>query len=198
LALLMGRTLAEATSAGRNGPIFWWRAVSLVGLVLGAAIAAAPALLRDREPLWTLLLPAAAWALVTALLASRAWDRQPAAAPHVLRVGAVGFLLLVTLVAPTLLERHESGRRFFQPARGREVLAWGAWRTAWMAGYYYNDGRVREVQALADVDGSLESGPALVLCGPAERRQLENAPALEALTLVTGPKQNALVRVSRR
>ena len=48
------------------------------------------------------------------------------------------------------------------------------------------------------VDGSLDSGPALVLCGPAERRQLEGAPALEALTLVTGPKENALLRVSRR
>ena len=155
-------------------------------------------LLRDREPQWTLLLPAAAWALVTVLLASRAWDRHPASAPNVLRVGAAGFLVLATLVAPTLLERHESGRRLFLPARGREVLAWGSWRTAWMAGYFYNDGRVREIAGLADLSDSLDTGPALVLCGPAERRQLESTPALATSTLVSGPRENALLRVTRR
>jgi hypothetical protein len=155
-------------------------------------------LIRDREPLWTLLLPPALWALVAALLASRAWDRRPAAAPSVLRVGAAGFLLLLALTAPPLVARHESGRQLFLPARGREVLAWGAWRTAWMAGYFYNDGRVREVAGLADVTSALETGPALVLCGPAERRLLENAPGLATLPLATGPRQNSLVRVSRR
>lgn len=198
LALLMGRVLAAVTSGATAERPIGSRAAALIGLVLGAAIAGAPALLRDREPLWTLLLPAAAWALVTVLLASRAWDRHPASAPNVLRIGAAGFLVLATLVAPALLERHESGRRFFVPAGGHEVLAWGSWRTAWMAGYFYNDGRVREIAGLADLSDSLDTGPALVLCGPAERRQLESTPALEIATLASGPRENALLRVTRR
>ncbi len=200
LALLMGRSLADIASGRIEGLPTWSapRAIALVGLFVGAVIAAAPALLRDREPLWTMLMPAAAWALLTVLLASRAWDRRPAAAPGILRVGGAGFLLLTTVVAPTLLERHESGRRFFIPARGRDVLAWGAWRTAWMAGYFYNDGRVREIEGLAEVSRALDAGPALVLCGPSERRLLETAPGLSILPLAEGPRQNALVRVSRQ
>ncbi|HET7292071.1 MAG TPA: glycosyltransferase family 39 protein [Vicinamibacteria bacterium] len=200
LALLIGRALATITAGGAGALPFWAgpRAVALVGLGLGALVAAAPALLREREPLWTHLLPVAAWVLVSVLLASRAWDQSPATAPNLLRVGAVGLLLLASLVAPTLLERHESGRRFFLPARGREVLAWGAWRTAWMAGYFYNDGRVREIAGLEDVTGAVAHGPALVLCGPSERRAIEGAPGLQSVPLTEGARQNALLRVSRR
>jgi hypothetical protein len=68
-------------------------------------------------------------------------ERCAASAFH----GAAGFLLLLSLVAPPVLEAMESGRRLFLPAQGREVLVAGAWRTAWMAGYFYNDGRVREL-----------------------------------------------------
>jgi 4-amino-4-deoxy-L-arabinose transferase-like glycosyltransferase len=200
LALLAGRALARITR-GEAGELPAWagpRVIALVGLVLGAVIAAAPAWLRARDPLWTLLLPPAAWALLAAQLASRAWDRRPESAPGVLRVGAAGFLLLLALAAPPLVARHESGAALFLPARGREVLAFGAWRTAWMAGYFYNDGRVREIAALPEVAAALHAGPALVLCGPAERRQIENAPGLLAVQLAVGPRQNALLRVSRR
>jgi 4-amino-4-deoxy-L-arabinose transferase-like glycosyltransferase len=200
LALLAGRALARITR-GEAGDLPAWagpRVIALVGLVLGAAIAASPAWLRARDPLWTLALPPAAWALLAALLASWAWDRRPESAPGVLRVGAAGFLLLLALAAPPLVARHESGAALFLPARGREVLAFGAWRTAWMAGYFYNDGRVREVADLSEIAAALDAGPALVLCGPAERRRIENAPGLEAVQLATGPRQHALLRVIRR
>src|SRR5262245_1420338 len=200
LALLIGRALA-AIAEGRSSELPLWagpRAIALVGLVLGALAAASLALLRDKEPLWSTLLPAGIWAVLTALLASRTWDRRPEAAPNVLRVSAVGLLLLVTLVAPPVLERSQSGRRFFLPAHGREVLAWGAWRTAWMAGYFYNDGQVREVADISEVMQSVDVTPTLVLCGPAERRHLEHAAGVEALTLVMGPKENALLKVTRR
>jgi 4-amino-4-deoxy-L-arabinose transferase-like glycosyltransferase len=200
LAILGGRALA---SIGRDEPdaLPAWgspRAAALLGLALGAALAAAPVWWRQREPMWTLLLPPALWALTTAFLASRAWDRRPGTAAGVLRVGGAGLLLLLTLAAPPLVARHESGRTLFLPAEGREVLAYGAWRTAWMAGYFYNDGRVREVPGFRDVLDATAGGPALVLTGPSERRQLENAPGLEALVLAEGPRQNALLRVSRR
>jgi 4-amino-4-deoxy-L-arabinose transferase-like glycosyltransferase len=199
LALLAGRVLARVAfgAAASLPPLAGPRAVALVGLALGAVVAAAPVLVRDREPLWPLLLPPALWALLAAFLASRAWDRRPAAAPGVLRVGAAGFLMLLVLTAPPLVARHESGRQLFLPAGGREVLAWGAWRTAWMAGYFYNDGRVREIAGLADVSAALDAGPVLVLCGPAQRRLLENSPGLATLPLAAGPRQNSLVRVSR-
>ncbi len=200
LALLAGRVLAQVAAGGSvtlpaaTGP----RAIALVGLALGALLAAAPVLARNREPLWMLLLPPALWALVAAFMASRAWDRKPSTAPSVLRVGATGFLLLLAMTAPPVVARHESGRELFLPARGREVLVWGAWRTAWMAGYFYNDGRVREVSGLPGVLAALEAGPALVLCGPAERRLFENAPGLAALVLAEGPRGNSLLRVGRR
>ena len=113
-------------------------------------------------------------------------------------MGGAGFLLLLTLAAPPLLARRESGRAFFLPAQGREVLAFGAWRTAWMAGYFYNDGRVREVRELREVTEAARHGPALVLCGPAERRQLEGLADLRALVLAEGPRSNALLRLERR
>jgi len=200
LALMIGRALADVTrGAFRDLPLWAGpRAVALVGLVLGGLLAVAPLLWRDREPMWTLLLPPAAWALATAFLASRTWDARPAAAPNVLRIGAAGFLLLLVLAGPRLLARHESGRGLFAPARGREVLAFGAWRTAWMAGYFYNDGRVRPVGGLPDVVAAAESGPVLVLVRPEERRILADTPSLRVTTLVEGPRRNALLRVARR
>jgi hypothetical protein len=77
-------------------------------------------------------------------------------------------------------------------------MAWGAWRTAWMAGYFYNDAKVRWVPGRAEVDAALARGPALVLCGPQERSQLEADPGLELALLASGPRRNALLRVERR
>jgi hypothetical protein len=115
-----------------------------------------------------------------------------------LRVGGAGLLLLLALAAPPILARRDSGRRLFLPAMGREVLAWGAWRTAWMAGYFYNDGKVREVAGLTEVKDAAAQGPVLVLAGPAERRQLEQAPGLAPHVLAEGPRGNALYRVETR
>jgi 4-amino-4-deoxy-L-arabinose transferase-like glycosyltransferase len=176
----------------------WGRFAALLTLVLGAVLFAAPfAWARRGETGALALWPAGAWALLTAFLFSRRIAKDAFAAYRALAIGGGGLLLLFALSLPTLLSRLESGRALFAPARGREVLAWGAWRTAWMAGYFYNDGRVREIEGIADVARAVESGPALVLAGPAQRRELERAPGLEAFALAEGPRRNALLRVKR-
>ncbi len=96
------------------------------------------------------------------------------------------------------MARRESGRSLFEGALGREVLAWGAWRTAWMAGYFYNDGKVREVSGVTEVMAAADRGPTLVLAGPSERRRLESMGSLEVHLLGTGARENALLRVERR
>jgi 4-amino-4-deoxy-L-arabinose transferase-like glycosyltransferase len=199
LALLMGRAAAAMTE-GVSLP-FWAgpRAAALVGIALGALVATTPALLlRIQETAWPQTLPLGLWALIATFAASRAWKQSPRSALALLRVGGAGLLLLLALAAPPILARQQSGRELFLPAAHREVLAWGAWRTAWMSGYFYNDGKVREVADLSKIHAAASSGPALVLCGPSERRQLEASPAFTTLTLAEGPKQNALLRVSLR
>jgi len=84
------------------------------------------------------------------------------------------------------------------PALGRDVLAWGAWRTAWMAGYFYNDGHVREVEALPEIQQAVDRGPTLVVVGPGERRRLENTPAFVVHPLAEGPRGNALLKLEPR
>jgi len=201
LALLMGRAAARLTAGEPAGG--WWagpRAVSLVSLVLGALLAATPAFLRFRlgEREWALAVPFGLWCVIVALGFSRRVGPDPVGALRLLRIGAAGAILLLALAAPPVLARHQSGRGLFVPARGREVLAWGAWRTAWMAGYFYNDGRVREVDGLPEIQEALERGPTLVLVGPDERRQLEDTPALAVHPLAAGPEENALLRLERR
>lgn len=199
LALLMGRAAAEMAEGASLS--FWAgpRAVALVGLALGALVATTPAvLLRMHEPGWLQTLPLGLWALIVAFTASRAWGRSARSALALLRVGGAGLLLLVILAAPPILARQQSGRELFLPAARREVLAWGAWRTAWMSGYFYNDGEVREVADLGAIHEAASRGPTLVVCGPSERRQLESSPAFATLTLAEGPRQNALLRVSLR
>ncbi len=125
-------------------------------------------------------------------------DADLSAGLRVLRVGGAGLLLLLALVAPPLVARHESGRDFFRETGGREVLAWGAWRTAWMSGYFYNDGHVREIRGLDELGAALQRGPTLVLCGPGQRRQLLGAPGLAATLVAEGPRRNALFDVRAR
>jgi 4-amino-4-deoxy-L-arabinose transferase-like glycosyltransferase len=200
LALLIGRAaaaLAAGDPARRVGT--GRRAVALVTLVLGSLLATAPAfLLREREPEWPLALPFAFWSLIVALGFSRRVASDPAGAVRLLRIGGAGALLLLTLAAPPVLARRESGQRLFAPALGREVLAWGAWRTAWMAGYFYNDGQVREIAGLPEIMKALDRGPTLALVGPGQRRQLESTPAVVVHPLAEGPRQNALLRLERR
>jgi hypothetical protein len=121
--------------------------------------------------------------------------RDPGGTLAVLRVGGAGLLLLLAFAAPPVLEARESGRSLFVAAQGREVLAFGAWRTAWMAGYWYNDGRVREVGSLDAVAAEARGGSVLVLAGPAQQRELERAPGLRVRRLARGPRANVLLRV---
>jgi hypothetical protein len=135
------------------------------------------------------------WALLTALFVSSRLGRDPVGALRVLRVGAAGFLMLVASAAPPLLARRESGRELFRHTGGREVLAWNAWRTAWMAGYFYNDGAVREVSSLKEIVATAAREPALVLCGPAEVHQLKGLPGFTAGVVAVGPRGQTLVRL---
>jgi hypothetical protein len=67
-----------------------------------------------------------------------------------------------------------------------------------MSGYFYNDGKVREVGGLADLAAEASRGPVLVICGPAERGALFRAPSLITRVLAEGPRGSALVRVEAR
>jgi len=195
LAILMGRGAVRLQDDTTPGRALQRRAVALVTLALCALVACLPFVLRPKEPLWVLTLPLAAWSLLLGWSVSRRIGADPAGALRLLRVGAAGLLVLLALAAPPLLERRESGRALFAEARGREVLAWGAWRTAWMAGYFYNDARVREVAGLGAIAEAAQRGPALVLCGPAERRQIQRMPGLLARTLAEGARGNVLLEV---
>lgn len=201
LALLMGRAAERMARPRPPTPedALWRRAVALTTLALCAVVAAAPlVLLRQGDPLWRLAAPLGAWSLLVGWTFSRRVGADPDGALRVLRVGAAGLLLLAAVAAPPLLERRESGRPLFARAGGREVMAWGAWRTAWMAGYFYNDGRVREVQTLGEVLRAARAGPTLVVCGPGERRVLQRSPALDVTVLATGARENALLEVRPR
>jgi 4-amino-4-deoxy-L-arabinose transferase-like glycosyltransferase len=199
LAILMGRTADRMVTEGPTPERqLSGRVAALVGLVLGALVAAVPAYLFSRhEPLWRSAIPLGAWAVVLAFLFSRRVGTDPAGAFRLLRVGGAGLLLLIALVAPPIVARRESGRNLFIPAMGREVLAWGAWRTAWMAGYFYNNGKVREVERASEILAALDNGPTLVLAGPSERRRLESMGSVAVQTLAEGPRGDALLHLSR-
>jgi 4-amino-4-deoxy-L-arabinose transferase-like glycosyltransferase len=199
LALLVGRAAARmAADEDALPPWAGRRVAALVGLGFAALAAAGPFVLARRgEPAWASLLPAGLFALVAMFAAAWRIEADAPGALRLLRLGGAGFLLLLTLAAPPILARHESGRGLFLPAQGREVLALGAWRTAWMAGYFYNDGRVREVSELREVVDAAADGPVLVLAGPGERRRLEALPEVRTLVLAEGPRANSLLRVAR-
>jgi 4-amino-4-deoxy-L-arabinose transferase-like glycosyltransferase len=200
LAILVGR-VADRFVRERGTPETYLsgRVAALVGLVLAAVVAAAPAaLFRLGEPLWRSAVPLGFWAVIVAFFFSRRVGPDPAGALRLARIGAAGLLLLVAIVAPPIVERRESGRSLFKGAMGRPVLAWGAWRTAWMAGYFYNDGKVREVPGATEILRAVESGPTLVVAGPSEKRRLESMGSIEVHTLAAGVRQNALLRVEKR
>lgn len=206
LAILMGRAADRLITSDPPERYVSGRVTALVGLILGAVIATAPAFLfRLQEPFWRSAIPAGLWALVVTFMFSRRIGDDPAGALKVLRVGAGGLLLLITFAAPQILERRESGRSLFVDPEtgvsrtgGAEVLAWGARRTAWMAGYFYNDGRVREVEGGGEVLAAGYDEPVLVVVGPSERRRLEAMGSIETEVLAYGPRENVLIRVQRR
>ncbi len=195
LALLIGRG-AVALKEARLPFGLGGRAAALLGLALAAAVTTGPLFVSRRGAAdWEGVIPAALLALVTTFLFSRLVGRNPAGALAVMRAGAAGFLVLTAYAAPPILDSIESGRRLFMPAFGREVLAWGAWRTNWMAGYFYNDARVREVFEEREIHEAAGADRTLVLCGPAECRRLESNPRLDVRRLAEGARQNALLSV---
>jgi 4-amino-4-deoxy-L-arabinose transferase-like glycosyltransferase len=197
LALVMGRAAVPMVE-GRLRPLAS-RLGALLGVALGALVGCVPVLLyRSGDPGWASTAPLAAWGILVGLLYSRRLAKDPGGALDVLRVGGAGLLLLLGLAAPEILARNQSGRALFLAARGQPVLALGAWRTSWMAGYFYNDGNVREARDLPEVTGAAEQGPVLVLAGPSERQILGRLPALRTLVLAHGPRGDTLLRLERR
>lgn len=196
LALLMGRAAAHLAADGATARGTGRAAIAAATGVVAALLLAAGIVLRQRgDAAWLLALPLGLWAGLTAIAFANRAFRDMAAGLTVLRVGAAGLLVLTALTAPPLLEARESGRNLFEPAHGREVLAWEAWRTAWMAGYWYNDGNVRPVPSLEEVMRHVDRGPTLVLCDAARRRQLEQAKGLRVRHLASGPRGHVLLRV---
>jgi hypothetical protein len=66
-----------------------------------------------------------------------------------------------------------------------------------MAGYFYNDARVRPVRGADEIFTAAQAGPALVLCGPGERQRLAGIRGLRLAPLARGPRDNVLLEVSR-
>jgi 4-amino-4-deoxy-L-arabinose transferase-like glycosyltransferase len=189
---LAARTLAISPRNASN------RIAGLIGLILSAVIVAVTVrAFNEGQPWGRSALAPAFWLLAATFLASRSFESGRRDSVRVLTIGASGFLLLLALVAPPVLDAMESGRRLFLPARGREVLVLGAWRTAWMSGYFYNDGQVREVDK-ATVLAEVGREPRLVLFGDEQWRQVETSQSLSALKLAQGPRGTVLAKVSAR
>jgi 4-amino-4-deoxy-L-arabinose transferase-like glycosyltransferase len=198
LALLVGRA-AHRLATGEAVPGVAARAAGLLTLALASTLAALPFYLRNKGLPGGPVVPLVVWSLVMGFGFSLRIVRDPEGALRLLRVGAAGFLVLMAGAAPPFLAHLESGRSLFRAAGGREVLAWGAWRTAWMSGYFYNDARVREVAGFPEIVTRLQAGgPVLVLCGPGERRRLAEMAGLTMRVLAEGPRGNVLVRLERR
>jgi 4-amino-4-deoxy-L-arabinose transferase-like glycosyltransferase len=201
LAVAIGRAARDLIQGDVVLPRgFGPRAVALVTLALAALIGAVPFVLRlQDDPHWPLTVPLAGWAVLLGLLVSRRLGGADAdGALRLLRVGAPGFLLLLSMVAPPIIAARESGAALFAPAGGREVLAWNAWRTAWMAGYFYNDGKVRPVESIVEITSSAQQQPVLVLAGRREREELGRVLGLRSAILARGPRDHALVELTRR
>jgi 4-amino-4-deoxy-L-arabinose transferase-like glycosyltransferase len=196
IALVAGRWAATVTLEDPRLHRSGLRIAALVSLVAGGFALSAPfLLLRRGEPVWPLLLPACTWALVSMALFAWRVVRDPVSALALVRIAAAGFLLLLTSAAPTVLARLDSGRDLFALARGEQVLVWGARRTVWMSGYFYNDGRVRELVALNDVLAEAARGPILVICGPRHLARLESAP-VTVTRLAVGARGATLIRLA--
>ena len=175
------------------------RTAGLIGLIVSAVVVALVIrATRESEPWGRSALAPAFWLLATTFMASRAFERTRSEGLRILSIGAAGFLLILTLVAPPVLEAMQSGRRLFLPAQGREVLVVGAWRTAWMSGYFYNDGRVKEITSLPRALDMVAETPRLMLLGPAEWREVKSLDRFTTLELAQGARGNVLARVSTR
>jgi 4-amino-4-deoxy-L-arabinose transferase-like glycosyltransferase len=199
LAVMMARGAVSLIDGDLEGRRWAARGAAVVGGLVALVVLGSPWLTRLPHPaLRGLLAAPALWGgLLAAAGAAGLWH-TPLRGLQTLRAAAIGFLFLLAMVAPTVLGAIESGRDLFEETRGREVLVLGAWRTAWMAGYFYNDGRVREAADAAAVVEAARGHRVLVLCGPAERRQLQAIPTIDVRAIAVGVRGNALVEVGRR
>lgn len=181
---------AGAAAAYGGNAILFRGLTAALGLALGGAAAWGVA----SGAWWSsAAAPPASWAAIGALVLAGVPSTRSAA--RLATVVGAGFLLLLTLGAPPVLSARESGRALFLPSRGRDVVVVSAWRTAWMSGYFYNDGRVIEV---ASVEALLSGRPRpeLVLCGPPACLDLRSRPALQAIVLARGPRDTELLRLT--
>jgi 4-amino-4-deoxy-L-arabinose transferase-like glycosyltransferase len=193
LALLLGRAAAMAETVS----VALRRAAGVATLATGAAFACLPIGLRlIDQPLWALALAPAAWAAVISLWLPLTYPFRPALALHLMRAGAAVFLLLCVHALAPLVEDMESARALLRPARGREIVVWGAKRSLWMAAYFYNDAQLQSVGSLSELRARGRK-TTLVLCGPLERSTLEATPGLHVTELAIGPKRNSLVRIAQ-
>ena len=88
LAILMGRAADRLVNSAPPDRYLSGRVTALVGLILGAVIAATPAFLfRLQEPLWRSAIPLGFWVLAVMFLFSRRVGPDPAGALRLLRVG---------------------------------------------------------------------------------------------------------------
>jgi 4-amino-4-deoxy-L-arabinose transferase-like glycosyltransferase len=197
LALLAGRLAAEcAAEPARH--VRELRLAAVLTVVVGLCVTVTPLIVWQRVvSLWPLLVPGALCILATAALFAWRATRDPAGALRIAQTGAICSLAILTLAAPTVLGRLESGHDLFALAQHEEVVVWGARRSVWMSGYFYNDGRVRQVYTFEQLMHELALGPRLVLCGPQERPRLDQ-PALAVSPVASGPRDTSLVRLARR
>ncbi len=195
LALLMGRAAAVADDV----PVRLRRLAAFATLATGAAFACLPIGLRlIDQPLWNLTLAPGIWALVASVGFGILYRFRPAAAVGLLRVGAAVFLLLSVHAFGPVIESRESGRDLTLPARGREIMVFGAKRSLWMAAYFYNDAQLQQVDSLADLRARVQIQPTLALCGPVERSAVDTDPDLRVTELAAGPRRNTLIRIELR
>ncbi|MBN2370984.1 MAG: glycosyltransferase family 39 protein [Vicinamibacteria bacterium] len=202
LALMIGRFLSEAIPCDGRRLGSKWTTTAYVAsqLTLAAIIAVAPFRLRrldaqtqiDIAPFFL----AAAGTAIFSVLGLRAGFAKTA---WILRAGGTLTLLALLFAAPRVMDRRESGRRIFQAAKGEEVIVWGASRSIWMSGYFYNDGRVREIKTEQELVASISPNGPLLLCGREQCRRLHRFGAgFELILIAAGPRDSSLYRIVRR
>jgi 4-amino-4-deoxy-L-arabinose transferase-like glycosyltransferase len=201
LALLIGRFLSDAIPENNGQEPKWPRAAYIATqLGLAAVIAIAPFASRQLDAQTRLAIaPFVLVAVGTAVFSVIGLRAGFDSAAWILRSGGTLMLVVLLFVTPGILNRKDSGRGLFQAAKGQEVIVWGAPRSIWMSGYFYNDGRVREIKTEQELAASIRPDGSLVLCGPEQHRRLTSFEAVFDLRVIAkGPRDSALLRIARR
>jgi 4-amino-4-deoxy-L-arabinose transferase-like glycosyltransferase len=196
LALLIGRYLASPQPEDHRSR---WalKAGFYFHIALGLLLAASPlALDRYDSQARSELMPLSLLALLSTIVFALGFHRGLAWTARTLRASMVAILVVVSLIAPSILDRMESGRRIFWYTACKEVVVWGAPRSAWMSGYFYNEGRVRLVYSEKGLRLALHPRNTLVFCGPEQCREVIRSFANQPLRLVAkGPGGSMLIKI---